>query len=67
MITLCHAFKHRDVPMKDLNDLYLMMQKRELDYEYILQRIQLYGLEFYAQCFSDLFLIIMILMRLPLP
>lgn len=48
MITLCHAFKHRDVPMKDLNDLYLMMQKRELDYEYILQRIQLYGLEFYA-------------------
>ena len=60
MITLCHAFKHRDVPMKDLNDLYLMMQKRELDYEYILQRIQLYGLEFYASMLFGFILIIMI-------
>lgn len=30
VVTLCHLFKHKEVFMKDLNDIYLMLTKKEL-------------------------------------
>ena len=48
IITLCHLFKHKDVFMKDLNDLFLIL-KRPLDYEYLGRQMDRYQLKFFGQ------------------
>lgn len=40
VITLCHTFKHRNVYMKDLNDLYLMATRWELDKDKLVTMLQ---------------------------
>lgn len=46
IITLCHLFKHKDVFMKDLNDLYLLL-KTNLDLEYLEIKIRENDLQFF--------------------
>lgn len=48
IVTLCHAFKHKNVYMKDINDIYLMVKKRKLDYSAIKKRIDENKLQDYA-------------------
>ena len=48
VITLCHTFKHRNVYMKDLNDLYLMSTKWEMDRDKLAALIQDTGLGLFA-------------------
>lgn len=40
VITLCHTFKHRNVYMKDINDLYLMATRWKMDKTRLLTLIQ---------------------------
>jgi len=35
VITLLHLFKHSNIYMKDINDLYYMLQQDDIDYEYL--------------------------------
>lgn len=46
IITLCHLFKHKDVFMKDINDLYLLL-KTDLDFDYLKRRISENDLNFF--------------------
>lgn len=46
IITLCHLFKHRDVFMKDINDLYLILRK-EPDIDNLIYNIRKYDLEYF--------------------
>ena len=48
VITLCHTFKHRNVYMKDINDLYLMATKWKMDRGCLLTLIQDAELGFFA-------------------
>lgn len=48
IVTLCHAFKHKDVYMKDINDIYLMLKARSLNFLYIGKLIKNNQLSFYA-------------------
>ena len=48
VITLCHTFKHRDVYMKDINDLYLMATRWKMDKTRLLTLIQDAGLGLFA-------------------
>lgn len=48
IITLLHLFKHSNVYMKDINDLFYMMQV-EMDYNYLYEKISEYDLEMYFQ------------------
>lgn len=48
IITLLHLFKHSNVYMKDINDLFYMMQV-EMDYNYLYKKISEYDLEMYFQ------------------
>ena len=40
VITLCHVFKHKVVFMKDINDIYLMLKKRNLNYGVLKKRLE---------------------------
>ena len=46
IITLCHLFKHKDVFMKDINDLYFLLNNN-LDFEYLKIQIERNKLEFF--------------------
>lgn len=46
IITLLHLFKHSNVFMKDINDLFYMLQT-EMDYDYLFDRIEIYHLNIY--------------------
>lgn len=46
VITLCHIFKHEKVYMKDLNDIYYMLNTKSIDYDYLLRLIRVNNLEF---------------------
>lgn len=48
IITLCHAFKHKNVYMKDINDIYLMLKTKNMNYEIIKRRIDENNLHEYA-------------------
>lgn len=48
IITLLHLFKHSNVYMKDINDLFYMMQV-EMDCNYLYKKIDEYDLEMYFQ------------------
>jgi len=48
IITLCHTFKHRNVYMKDVNDLYLMAIRWNLDKDKLLTLMQDAGLGLFA-------------------
>lgn len=48
IITLCHTFKHKNVFMKDLNDLALMLKKRHFNFGLLLDKIKKFNLEFFA-------------------
>ncbi|MBE6384029.1 MAG: hypothetical protein E7048_00030 [Lentisphaerae bacterium] len=48
IITLCHTFKHKNVFMKDLNDLYLMLKKRKLNFGLLATKIKYLHLEFFT-------------------
>ena len=48
IVSLCHLFKHKDVFMKDLNDLFLIL-KQNLDYEYLTRQLSRYRLDFFAK------------------
>ena len=45
LVTMCHAFKHRNVFMKDINDVYMMTRKFDMDSLYLRKRIMQCGLE----------------------
>lgn len=47
IITLSHLFKHKDVFMKDINDIYLMIIKRNLDFTKLYNLIKHNNLHFY--------------------
>lgn len=56
LITLCHAFKHKNVYMKDINDIYLMLKTKELNYRILKKRLEENQLQEYASVlFSYLF------------
>ena len=44
VVTLCHLFKHKEVFMKDINDLYLMLTAPELKVDELKKEIQNNGL-----------------------
>ena len=46
VITLCHLFKHKDVFIKDINDLYLLI-KENLDLKYLENQIKVNKLELF--------------------
>ena len=48
VITLCHLFKHKDVFMKDINDLFLILNL-PLDYEYLRRQLDRNSLNFFAR------------------
>ena len=48
VITLCHTFKHRNVYMKDINDLYLMATRWNMDKGKLLMLMQDAGLGLFA-------------------
>jgi NifU-like protein involved in Fe-S cluster formation len=48
IVTLCHVFKHKDVYMKDINDVYLMLKTRQLDFRYVGEVIRKNQLSIYA-------------------
>ena len=48
IITLCHLFKHRDVFMKDINDLYMLIAHTPLDYKKLNKLICAYHLNYFA-------------------
>lgn len=48
VITLCHTFKHQNVFMKDLNDLYLMSTRWEMDKGKLAVLLQDAGLGLFA-------------------
>ena len=43
-VAICHTFKHRNVFMKDINDVYMMLKSYSLDYSYLKRRISECGL-----------------------
>ena len=45
LVTVCHTFKHRNVFMKDINDVYMMMCKYNMDSIYLKKRISDCGLD----------------------
>ena len=47
IITLCHLFKHEVVFMKDINDLYMMIKKVDLNYQILNKLIEQYELKFF--------------------
>ena len=51
VVTLCHLFKHKEVFMKDINDLYLMLMHPELVADDLLK-------ELYNNDLQDLFLVV---------
>lgn len=55
IITLLHLFKHSNVYMKDINDLFYMMQS-DMDYDYLYKKIAEYDLEMYFQIVLDFIL-----------
>ena len=48
IITLCHLFKHKDVFMKDINDLFLILNLN-LDYKYLRHQLDCNRLNFFAK------------------
>lgn len=52
VVTLCHLFKHKEVFMKDINDLYLMLIDERLNVEILSEELNKNGLK-------DLFLIVL--------
>lgn len=52
IITLCHLFKHKDVYMKDINDLYLLF-RLGLDFNYLKKRIVDNNLELFCEIASS--------------
>jgi hypothetical protein len=47
VITLCHIFKHENVYMKDINDIYYMLKSGILDFEKLSKLIELNELQLY--------------------
>lgn len=48
IITLCHAYKHKDVYMKDINDIYMMIKNVDLDFADIGRKLEANNLIFFA-------------------
>lgn len=44
VVTLCHLFKHKEVFMKDINDLYLMLTRKELQAEALERELEKHNL-----------------------
>lgn len=47
VITLCHVFKHEIVYMKDINDIYYLLKSGEIDFDKLINLIDLNDLQLY--------------------
>lgn len=48
IITLCHAYKHKNVYIKDINDIYMMVKHKKLDFDIIGNKIKENNLDVFA-------------------
>lgn len=48
IITLCHAYKHKNVYIKDINDIYMMVKHKKLDFNMIGKKIKENNLDVFA-------------------
>jgi hypothetical protein len=57
VITLLHLFKHSNIYMKDINDIYYALKKEKIDTEYLLTTISKYHLhDFFSLVFMFIYL-----------